>query len=114
MQVLWAQEQAFVKDIRAALPDPKPAYSTVSTVVRVLEEKGFVGHEKLGNIHRYFPRIDKESYSSFWLNRFIDDYFGGSFARLASLFAQKNQLDIQDMEQLIKEINQNLNDEEDQ
>lgn len=111
MHILWEQEQAFVKEILAALPDPKPAYSTVSTVVRVLEEKGFVGHEKFGNTNRYFPKVAKEAYSSFWFNRFLNDYFGGSFSRLASFFARQNEMDIQDLEQLMQEINENLDDE---
>ena len=65
MQVLWTLEKAFVKDIIEELPEPKPAYNTVSTIVRILQEKGFVSHKAYGKSHEYFPIISKEQYSTF-------------------------------------------------
>ena len=64
MQILWDLKKGFVKDILERLPDPKPAYNTVSTIVRILQEKGFVGHETFGKSHCYFPMLDKEDRKS--------------------------------------------------
>lgn len=112
MKVLWKLEKAFIKEIVAEMPESdkgkKPAYSTISTIVRLLEEKGFVTHQKFGNTYRYEPLIKKEEYTSFWLDRFMTDYFGGSFARLASFFAKDKNVDISDIENILEDIDKNL------
>lgn len=112
MKVLWRLEKAFIKEIIAELPETpeksKPAYSTISTIVRLLEDKGFVTHQAFGNTYRYEPLIKKEEYTSFWLNRFMTDYFGGSFARLASFFAKDKDVDISDIESILEDIDQKL------
>ncbi len=110
MQILWQLEKAFVKDVVAEMPDPKPAYNTVSTIVRILEQKGFVGHEAYGKTHQYYPLIPKEEYSNFYLNNFLSGYFSGSFERLVSFFAKENDLDIKDVDELMKHVKKDLND----
>ena len=104
MQVLWSLENANVKTIIDALPEPKPAYNTVSTIVRILESKGFVDYEKIGKGHVYFPVIAKSSYSNQSINKLVDNYFQGSFKSMVSFFVKKNDVDVQDIETLLKEI----------
>ena len=104
MQILWRLEQAFVKDIMEELPDPKPAYNTVSTIVRILETKGFVGHRAYGKTHQYYPLISKERYTKFYLNNLLKGYFNGSFQNLVSFFAKENKLDVKSLEKLLDEI----------
>jgi BlaI family penicillinase repressor len=104
MQVLWKLEKAFVKDIVEQLPEPKPAYNTVSTIVRILEKKGFVGYKAFGKTHEYFPLIAKEKYTRFYLNNMMTGYFNGSFQNLVSFFAKDNVLKVQEIDQLVKEL----------
>lgn len=104
MQVLWMLEKGFVKDIIDQLPEPKPAYNTVSTIVRILEKKGFVGYKAFGKTHEYFPLVPKEKYTRFYLNNMVTGYFNGSFQNLVSFFAQENSLKVQDIDQLVKEL----------
>jgi len=104
MQVLWNLEKGFVKDIIDQLPEPKPAYNTVSTIVRILEKKGFVGYKAFGKTHEYFPLIAKEKYTRFYLNNMVKGYFDGSFQNLVSFFAKENKMDVQDIDQLMKEL----------
>ena len=104
MQILWKLEKAFVKDIVEEMPNPKPAYNTVSTIVRILETKGFVNHKAYGKTHEYFPTITKEKYTKFYLNNMIKGYFNGSFQNLVSFFAKENKIDASDLEKLLNEI----------
>lgn len=104
MQILWQLEKGFVKDIIERMPDPKPAYNTVSTIVRILETKGFVGHKAYGKTHEYFPLVNKSDYTKFYLNNMLAGYFNGSFNNLVSFFAKENQLNVHDIEALLKEI----------
>ncbi|ARV10052.1 CopY family transcriptional repressor [Winogradskyella sp. PC-19] len=105
MQTLWQLKKANVKAIIDVLPYPKPAYNTVSTIVRILESKGFVDYEKQGKGHVYFPIVDKELYSNQSLNKLVDNYFQGSFKSMVSFFVKKNDVNVQDIEALLKEIN---------
>ena len=107
MQTLWQLNTATVKDIIEILPSPKPAYNTVSTIVRILESKGFVDYEKQGKGHLYFPLVAKEAYSNQSINKLVDNYFQGSFKSMVSFFVKKNDVDINDIESLLKEINKN-------
>ena len=107
MQILWQLKQANVKAIIDELPKPKPAYNTVSTIVRILESKGFVDYEKQGKGHIYFPLVAKQDYSNQSINKLVDNYFQGSFKSMVSFFVKKNDVDIYDMEALLKEINKN-------
>ena len=113
MQILWRIKRGFVRDILAKMPDPKPAYNTVSTIVRILEKKGFVGYQAYGKTHEYYPLITKKDYSHFFLKGFIRNYFGGSFSQLVSFFAKENDMDIHDFEQLMRHVGEDLNEDTD-
>jgi BlaI family transcriptional regulator, penicillinase repressor len=104
MQILWKLGKGFVKDIIEQMPEPKPAYNTVSTIVRILETKGFVDHQAYGKTHEYFPLISREKYTKFYLNNLLKGYFNGSFQNLVSFFARENKLDTKDIEKLLKEL----------
>jgi len=104
MQILWKLQKGFVKDVIEEMPNPKPAYNTVSTIVRILETKGFVDHKAYGKTHEYFPLITKEKYTKFYLNNLIKGYFNGSFQNLVSFFAKENKMDINDLEKLLDEL----------
>jgi BlaI family penicillinase repressor len=104
MQILWKLEKGFVKDIVEEMPEPKPAYNTVSTIVRILETKGFIDHKAYGKTHEYFPIISKEKYSKFYLNNMIKGHFNGSFQNLVSFFTKEEKLDVKDIDQLVKHL----------
>lgn len=106
MQILWKLDKAFVKDIVEEMPEPKPAYNTVSTIIRILETKGFVDHKAYGKTYEYFPVISREKYTKFYLNNMIRGYFNGSFNNLVSFFAKENKLNANDLEKLLKELKQ--------
>lgn len=108
MQILWDIEKGFVKDVLSKTPSPKPAYNTVSTIIRILEKKGFVKHTAYGKSHEYYPAITKDEYRSFTIKNLLSGYFDGSFAQLASFFAKDEKLDLKDMEKLIEEVKENV------
>jgi BlaI family transcriptional regulator, penicillinase repressor len=112
MQILWRLEKGFVKDIIEQIPEPKPAYNTVSTIVRILEKKGFVGYTAFGKSHEYFPLVAEDKYKSFFLKNFMSGYFGGSFERLVSFFAKDNNLDVKELDQLMRHVKNELNEED--
>ena len=107
MHILWKLEKAFVKDILEQMPEPKPAYNTVSTIVRILEQKGFLGFEAFGKSHRYYPLVTKEDYSKSNLNLMVQNYFGGSFKQLVSFFVKEENLSLKEIEELKSIIDQN-------
>ncbi len=104
MQVLWELESAFVKDIITKFPEPKPAYSTISTLVRILQQKGFVGHESHGQSHKYHPLISKEEYTSKFMTGFVKKYFSGSYQKMVSFFTKEENLSLNELEELLKEL----------
>ncbi|HUH18458.1 MAG TPA: BlaI/MecI/CopY family transcriptional regulator [Albibacterium sp.] len=104
MQKLWVLEKAFVKDIIKELPEPKPAYNTVSTIIRILETKGFVGHESFGKSHRYYPLVTKDAYKTFASGKLISSYFDNSTQNMLSFFLKKEKLDIKEMDEILKII----------
>ncbi|MEM9325734.1 MAG: BlaI/MecI/CopY family transcriptional regulator [Bacteroidota bacterium] len=104
MQVLWQLQSAFVKDIIAEMSDPKPAYSTVSTIVRILQQKGFVGHESHGQSHKYHPVISKDDYTQAFMKGFVKKYFDGSYREMVSFFTDDEQLSVNELEQLLEEL----------
>jgi len=108
MQILWQLKTAFVKDVIEKLPSPKPAYNTVSTIIRILEKKGFVGFKAYGKTHEYFPVIAKDEYSNYYLKSFVNRYFKGSFQDLVSFFAKENKMDITEMEEMMKRVESDL------
>lgn len=105
MQILWQLEEANVASIIDELPNPKPAYNTVSTIVRILESKDFVTYRKEGRGHIYSPKIKKSDYSNQSLQKLMEGYFHGSFKSMVSFFMKKNDISIQEMESILKEIN---------
>lgn len=102
MQVLWKINKGFVKEILGHFEEPKPAYNTVSTIVRILQEKGFVSHKAYGRTHEYFPIVSKEDYSRTHLKVFVKDYFSNSFKKMVSFFAQEKGLSVREMEEIMK------------
>ena len=104
MQVLWELEKCNVAAIIEQFPEPKPAYNTVSTIVRILESKGFVDHEKEGRGHLYFPLVKKSDYGNQSINKLVDGYFQGSFKSMVSFFMKKNDMSLSELESIMKEI----------
>jgi len=104
MQILWQLNEAIVKDIIEQIPEPKPAYNTVSTVVRVLEGKGFVDHKAYGNSHVYFPIISEAEYKKFTFDKMMKSYFNDSYKSLVSFIADEKKLDINELDELTKLI----------
>lgn len=108
MQELWTLEKAFVKDIVDRLPDPKPAYNTVSTIVRILEKKGFVDHYAYGKTYQYYPVISKMDYTKSYFRNFLSGYFSNSFQEMVSFFAKEDKMTLSDLEEMIKEVGKDL------
>ncbi|RZT91225.1 putative transcriptional regulator [Ancylomarina subtilis] len=111
MQILWDLKESNVRSIVDRFDTPKPAYTTVATVLKVLEKKGFVTKIAQGKTHLFLPQITKEEYSGQQMGSLLKDYFNGSFSKMASFFAKENNLSISDLEEMIemtkKEINKN-------
>ena len=105
MQILWKIEKGFIKDIIAEFPKPYPAYTTVSTIVRILEEKGFIYHKAYGKTHEYFPAIVKKEYRNFAFKNVFKNYFSGSAESLMSYFVKENNIDVKDLDTILKTIN---------
>ncbi|MGQ7870776.1 BlaI/MecI/CopY family transcriptional regulator [Sunxiuqinia sp. sy24] len=111
MQLLWKKEKAFVKELIEQMSEPKPAYNTVSTIVRILEKKGFVGYEAFGKTHRYFPLISKKEYTRKYMKTFMKGYFSNSFKEMVSFFAREDNMSIAELEELMKEVGKDLENE---
>ena len=104
MQVLWDLEKGFVKNVIRQLPEPKPAYNTVSTIIRILETKGFIDHEAFGKSHRYFPVISKVEYKSFATEKLLNGYFSNSVENMFSFFVKEKKLNLKEADEIIKLI----------
>jgi len=104
MQVMWEIKQGFVKDVITELPEPKPAYNTVSTIIRILEGKGFIDHEAFGTTHRYFPIVNIEDYKSFASEKLLNSYFGNSVEKMFSFFIKREKVDLKEADQILKLI----------
>ena len=111
MQELWLLEKAFVKEIVDKLPEPKPAYNTVSTIIRILEKKGFVDHYAYGKTHQYFPLISKTDYTKSYFKNFLSGYFSNSFQEMVSFFAKEDKMTLSELEEIIKEVGKDLEPE---
>lgn len=112
MHIIWDLEKVLIRDILDELPDPKPAYNTVSTVVRVLEKKGFVDHKSYGTTYEYYPQVSKEEYTRFHFREFLGKYFNNSFPQMASFFASENNISIKDLEEMLKEFEKEVEKKE--
>lgn len=102
MNLLWDAEKAFVKELIEKIEGKKPSYTTVSTIIRILETKKFVGHKAYGNTYQYFPLISREEYAKFATTSILDRYFDGSFKKLVSFFAKKEEIDIEELDDIMK------------
>lgn len=102
MQVLWKIKKGFVKDVLEYFDEPKPAYNTVSTIIRILQDKGFVDHKAYGRTHEYFPLVTKDEYSKSHLSNFVNDYFSNSFGKMVSFFAKEKGITVKEMEEIMK------------
>lgn len=106
MQQLWELKRAYVKDIIERLPEPKPAYTTVSTIVRILETKGFVDHEAFGKTHQYFPKVSKDDYRRFVTDKLMNGYFDNSVEEMVSFFMKEQQIKLGEADEILKMIEQ--------
>lgn len=104
MQQIWKLKAAFVKDIIEGLPDPKPPYNTISSIVRKLEKQGAVGYEAFGKTHRYYPIWDQEKYAKLSINNLVANYFKGSAEALLSFFVKEESISEEELHNLIKQI----------
>lgn len=102
MQILWKLGEGIVKDIIEKMPDPKPAYNTVSTVIRVLENKEFVDHKAYGNSHVYFPIVAEKDYKKFAFDKVMKSYFNNSYEHLVSFLVNEKKLSLEELEELSK------------
>lgn len=104
MQILWKTKQGFVKELIELMPNPKPAYNTISTIIRILEAKNFVGHNSFGRAHQYFPLVSKKEYTKKFMSKFIKNYFESSVKNMFSFLSDDEDLSIAEMEELKKEM----------
>lgn len=102
MQILWDLDEAVVKQVVDQFSDPKPAYTTVATVLKVLEKKGFVLSKKQGNINLFVPEVSKQDYTRIQFGSLLKNYFNGSFPKMATFFAKQNNLSMEELEEIMK------------
>jgi len=114
MQILWKIERGFVNDILEGFPFPKPAYNTVSTIVRILEKKEFVSHKAYGKTHEYFPLISKDEYTKTYLKGFLNNYFSNSYQQLVSFFSNDNNLSMKELEEIREMMEQQIEKQKNQ
>ena len=105
MHELWEMGGGFVKEVIERLPEPKPAYNTVSTIIRILETKGFVNHEAYGKSHKYIPAVSKEDYKKVVADKLLSGYFENSPKQMLSFFLEENKLDVKDLDDILNIIN---------
>jgi predicted transcriptional regulator len=102
MQILWELKEGFVKDLLVHFPDPKPAYNTVSTIVRILEKKDFVSHRNYGKSHLYFPLISRERYRNERFSSLMKDYFNNSMQQVLSHFGKTGKMNMKEADEIIR------------
>ncbi|MCK9639603.1 MAG: BlaI/MecI/CopY family transcriptional regulator [Prolixibacteraceae bacterium] len=108
MQILWKIKKGFIKDLIDKVPEPKPAYNTVSTFIRIMEKKGFVGHTAYGKTHEYYPLISKKEYTKLFMKGLLKNYFSNSFQEMVSFFAKEDKMSINELEKLLQEVKKDL------
>jgi len=111
MQILWNRGKAFVNEVLEDMAAPKPAYNTVSTVLRVLNKKGIVDYKAYGNSHRYYPLIERDNYTRMFMQSVMKNFFGNSMPQMVSFFCKHEELSEKDRNELI-EIARSLSEEE--
>ena len=102
MQILWQIEKGFVNDILETMPTPKPAYNTVSTIIRILEKKGFVAHRAYGKSHEYYPIISRTEYTSSFMTSVVNNSFGGSIGNMVSFLSHDKGISVSEANEIIK------------
>lgn len=107
MQILWHKEKAFVNEIREEMPEPRPAYNTISTVLRVLVEKEFVAYHNFGKTYQYYPLVNREDYMERYMSSVVNNFFSGSVKAIVSFFAKKEELSKEEIEEIISILNEN-------
>ncbi len=108
MQILWDIKSGFVKDILERFDEPKPAYTTVSTIVRILEEKGFIGHKAYGKAHEYYPLVEKSCYTGILMKGIMKKYFGNSLQQMVSFFSHEKGMTASELEELKQIIEEEI------
>jgi len=101
MQILWRIKRGFIKEILEKFDEPRPAYSTVSTIIRILQEKGFVNYKVYGRTFQYFPVISKDDYRKTQMSSFVRNYFSNSYQKMVSFFAREDSITVKDMEDIM-------------
>lgn len=101
MQILWRLKKAFVKEVMAEIKDEQPHYNTLSTIIRNLEEKGFVSYNAFGNTHQYFPIVKKEEYRKRFMNTAIENYFDNSYKNMVSFFAEEQKISAEELREIL-------------
>ncbi len=104
MQILWRLEKAFVKDVLAEIPGDKPHYNTLSTIIRNLEDKGYVGHVAFGKTHQYYPIVERDTYRKRFFSNAIENYFNNSYKNVVSFFAKEDKISVDELKEIIKLI----------
>jgi BlaI family penicillinase repressor len=107
MRVFWDLEKAFIKEIIPHLPDPKPHYNSVATMVKILEEKGFLGHDTVGNVYQYFPTVSREDYQKHAMKDIVSHYFDNSYPRMLAFFAKQQNLSEKELNDILEMIKSN-------
>lgn len=104
MHILWKLKKAFVKEIQAEILEDQPHYNTLSTIVRNLEEKGYVAHNAFGNTHQYYPAVSIEDYRQGFMNTAIDNYFNSSYKSMVSFFAKEEKISADELREILAMI----------
>lgn len=102
MRIVWDRQRVFVHDILNALKEPRPAYNTVSTIVRILERKGFLAHKAYGKTHEYYPIVEKEAYARRFMAGVLDNFFDGSLSRMVSFFSQNHSISLEETDEILR------------
>ncbi|MBN1767575.1 MAG: BlaI/MecI/CopY family transcriptional regulator [Prolixibacteraceae bacterium] len=111
MHILWELGEGVVNDVIEQMPEPKPAYNTVSTIIRIMEKKGFVDHKAYGKTHVYFPLTSKKEYTRSYMKNFMGSYFGNSFREMVSFFAKEDKMSVSEIEELMQDIKKDIEEE---
>ena len=111
IHILWNLKKAFVKEVVAELPNPKPHYNTISTIIRNMEEKGFIKHISFGKTHQYYPIITKDEYRKKYMQKTIQNYFENSYTNVVSFFAKEEKISVDELKKIIASIEENSKNE---
>lgn len=102
MQVIWKRGKVLVHDILDEISEPKPAYNTVSTIVRILESKGFVSHKAYGRTYEYFPLVPKDEYTGSYMRTVLDNFFDGSVSRMVNFFSSQQSISTEETDEILR------------